>query len=178
MFQSPEGDSLFFYLGHRATPGYRATPERFSPPKGIRCFSTWSCLENGRPRARTWRTLLGFSPPKGIRCFSTRRLTVRPHVGQPCFSPPKGIHCFSTWHRLLWRWPIQYVSVPRRGFVVFLRGQFRGYVGRGGTRVSVPRRGFIVFLLDEMSPSIPVAFEFQSPEGDSLFFYRNVQEDS
>ena len=37
-FQSPEGDSLFFYSDGRPTCLTR--PRRFRPPKGIRCFST------------------------------------------------------------------------------------------------------------------------------------------
>ncbi len=92
------------------------------------------------------------------------------------------------------------VSVPRRGFVVFPRGdyQFRIFVNYqtfqspegdslffyNGTRlveegvadgegdVSVPRRGFIVFLPEMETQPVNVAvYEFQSPEGDSLFFY-------
>gem|GEM_PF-3982476 len=39
-FQSPEGDSLFFYLIRScARPMYRHSLS-FSPPKGIHCFST------------------------------------------------------------------------------------------------------------------------------------------
>ncbi len=85
------------------------------------------------------------------------------------FSPPKGIHCFST------------------------RGSLPS--GRRGLPVSVPRRGFIVFLLSQRpcEPSLTTSFsppkgiqvfvtwkglskslwtgEFQSPEGDSGLCY-------
>ena len=37
-FQSPEGDSLFFYPKNRAA--FDEAVKRFSPPKGIHCFST------------------------------------------------------------------------------------------------------------------------------------------
>ena len=63
------------------------------------------------------------------------------------FSPPKGIHCFSTIPITMGPCEVAYdiVSVPRRGFIVFLRGR----------RPSVPNH----------------PLKFQSPEGDSLFFY-------
>ena len=38
------------------------------------------------------------------------------------------------------------VSVPRRGFVVFLPGRSRSRLDSLQKRVSVPRRGFVVFL--------------------------------
>ena len=42
-------------------------------------------------------------------------------------------------------------------------------------QVSVPRRGFIVFLheLDTITTQDLADKRFQSPEGDSLFFYLN-----
>ena len=42
VFQSPEGDSLFFYeeFDHRMRLS-RGARECFSPPKGIHCFSTY-----------------------------------------------------------------------------------------------------------------------------------------
>ena len=65
------------------------------------------------------------------------------------FSPPKGIHCFSN------RW---------QGSPVRMLGSLQ---------VSVPRRGFIVFLHVEVVEVEVSDFGglFQSPEGDSLFFY-------
>ena len=65
-FQSPEGDSLFFYKGKRRIP-QPAYATRFSPPKGIRCFST------KKKRDIEKEGEIRFSPPKGIRCFSTYR---------------------------------------------------------------------------------------------------------
>ena len=64
------------------------------------------------------------------------------------FSPPKGIHCFSTGLGLGAGASSHTVSVPRRGFIVFLRLSKR---------------------LLGMS-----ALPFQSPEGDSLFFYEKA----
>ena len=92
----------------------------------------------------------GFSPPKGIHCFSTLdglaalvedwAIRFQSPEGDSLFFYPGGHNPGRTGSR--------WVSVPRRGFIVFLR--FRGdhgrsYVGDHG-RVSVPRRGFIVFL--------------------------------
>ena len=37
--------------------------------------------------------------------------------------------------------------------------------------VSVPRRGFVVFLHDYLQVAKDELARFQSPEGDSLFFY-------
>ena len=88
----------------------------FSPPKGIRCFSTQAqvkaeqharwvsvprrgfvvflpCLDLYGDRYRTRKS---FSPPKGIRCFSTRFLPAGAARCARGFSPPKGIRCFST----------------------------------------------------------------------------------
>ena len=65
-----------------------------------------------------------------------------------------------------------HVSVPRRGFIVFLRSLCLK-AAELLKPVSVPRRGFIVFL--QMSYKkffFTLAAAFQSPEGDSLFFYR------
>ena len=62
------------------------------------------------------------------------------------------------------------VSVPRRGFIVFLQMLRKAVEYLAG--VSVPRRGFIVFLLGrEHSDAAVFVTVFQSPEGDSLFFY-------
>jgi hypothetical protein len=115
-FQSPEGDSSLFYSQ--------------SPP----CWCWWySC----------------FSPPKGIRLFSTRlNFSLECSQSRACFSPPKGIRLFST------------------------RNRHR--VGAGGTRVSVPRRGFVSFLrgcAGETWSFTEGPFPFQSPEGDSSLFY-------
>ena len=118
------------------------------------------------------RRILGFSPPKGIRCFSTLG-------GEKCLLGE-----------------IQ-VSVPRRGFVVFLRVRWILPCFRPECQVSVPRRGFVVFLRrphphqrfsqnlrfsppkgircfstwEERDQEIKRFATFQSPEGDSLFFY-------
>ena len=70
------------------------------------------------------------------------------------------------------------VSVPRRGFVVFLHvvvsKECCARKEKGD--VSVPRRGFVVFLpISTLAVQIwtPTA-TFQSPEGDSLFFYQDL----
>ena len=93
-----------------------------------------------------------FSPPKGIRCFSTRAGTGEPKGGITCFSPPKGIRCFSTLR----------LSTM---LLLFYRQK---------CRVSVPRRGFVVFLLGYFPTVLRIERAFQSPEGDSLFFYQIV----
>ena len=141
----------------------------FSPPKGIRCFSTLVGFRLDSVAS------LGFQSPEGDSLFFYPKVTFSkamlvkqivsvPRRGFvvflrgtgvhqetwldiPCFSPPKGIRCFST--QISGRCPMTaqelHVSVPRRGFVVFLHG-------------AVGRR------------SCPWPM-FQSPEGDSLFFY-------
>ena len=61
------------------------------------------------------------------------------------FQSPEGDSLFFYWGS--WRYPasLTIVSVPRRGFVVFLLG-WVGYTW-STLFVSVPRRGFVVFLL-------------------------------
>ncbi len=88
MFQSPEGDSLFFYQG----VGYQEN------------FDDWE-----------------FQSPEGDSLF------------------------------------------------FYLPEDFEQKYGQPG--VSVPRRGFIVFLLGRTSDRDRAVALFQSPEGDSLFFY-------
>ena len=116
-FQSPEGDSLFFYC--TLCIHWRAGTTRFSPPKGIHCFST-----SRKQVRRLPLSIVRFSPPKGIHCFSTKHHP-KPHHRKPRqrFSPPKGIHCFST--KTFGAGDdskyVEIVSVPRRGFIVFLR---------------------------------------------------------
>ena len=67
--------------------------------------------------------------------------------------------------------PTVTVSVPRRGFIVFLLNKDGTTVAIHYLFVSVPRRGFIVFLHDLAALELLDDYAFQSPEGDSLFFY-------
>ena len=90
MFQSPEGDSLFFYAADMVVEE-TIVEGRFSPPKGIRCFST--CR-----RSTSHRSADKFQSPEGDSLFFYG-------VGNLKSS-------YFQFH----------VSVPRRGFVVFLRG--------------------------------------------------------
>ena len=62
-FQSPEGDSLFFYLAEATLKA--AIAISFSHPKGIHCFSTFA------KTVAKHSSSMSFSPPKGIHCFST-----------------------------------------------------------------------------------------------------------
>ena len=119
-FQSPEGDSLFFYLellrkwqaegqnvedliGFQSPEGdslffYQTFdgaaacgPALFQSPEGDSLFFYVAQI------IMEVANPIRFSPPKGIRCFSTWAV---PWIcGQrryTSFSPPKGIHCFST----------------------------------------------------------------------------------
>ena len=63
MFQSPEGDSLFFYTSNG---NKRWSKEQVSVPR--RGFVVFL---QGVPERRFLDLCRGFSPPKGIRCFST-----------------------------------------------------------------------------------------------------------
>ena len=168
LFQSPEGDSLFFYLRrlrHRKEVRFVSVPRRgfvvflpggknahfqvpktrFSPPKGIRCFSTREGIPVNKASAK------GFSPPKGIRCFSTHVLSMGLRLTALGFSPPKGIRCFSTWPIvLLMAWcAALLVSVPRRGIRCFSTSSNKQF-------------------------NTSMRITFQSPEGDSLFFYQRL----
>ena len=61
-------------------------------------------------------------PRRGFVVFLPAMVTVVVVLGFIRFSPPKGIRCFSTRHTVAVLGPIHKggVSVPRRGFVVFL----------------------------------------------------------
>ena len=170
-FQSPEGDSLFFYEACLHTAhNFDAS---FSPPKGIHCFSTIVVA------LAAWYMLKEFQSPEGDSLFlylsKLRKITICSilALAGECFSPPKGIHCFSTRLPEVWAdcGQVQ-VSVPRRGFIVFLPWRKRprpsirrrfsppkgihcfsttgpmvvGSLWYSCQSVSVPRRGFIVFL--------------------------------
>ncbi len=89
-FQSPEGDSLFFYLcAQRSHEGKEDAS--FSPPKGIRCFSTMFA-DNTLDKINDT-----FQSPEGDSLFFyTERLPLRSSRFCRRFSPPKGIRCFST----------------------------------------------------------------------------------
>ena len=115
---------------------------RFSPPKGIRCFSTEEGINGKRENLEVSvprRGFVVFLPPQ-------TRLAEDPELHR--FSPPKGIRCFSTTKAELKALRAKRkVSVPRRGFVVFLPVYNIRNVQTGTVWVSVPRRGFVVFLL-------------------------------
>ena len=90
MFQSPEGDSLFFYpyVSDREVQEFY----RFSPPKGIHCFSTCS-------DPACWDKFMAdvvSVPRRGFIVFLRLSSEDKPMGGHMGFSPPKGIHCFST----------------------------------------------------------------------------------
>ena len=172
-FQSPEGDSLFFYV----------STFNIYTPKGS----------------------AGFSPPKGIRCFSTRRTPEALLSQERVSVPRRGFVVFLPMKEAISREvSMALVSVPRRGFVVFLRGSGPGrrgerfapfqspegdslffYLQTGHwspaalALVSVPRRGFVVFLPlkggDKLWAREVAEVAFQSPEGDSLFFYETAK---
>ena len=63
------------------------------------------------------------------------------------------------------------VSVPRRGFIVFLRGT--DYYGGGQSNTFQSPEGDSLFFYVGSSVDMwaEAVHEFQSPEGDSLFFY-------
>ena len=106
---------MFFYEAEEMLGA--ATKTSFSPPKGIHCFSTWLVRSGVSPLAS-----VAFQSPEGDSLFfyqimgeTTESFTVR-------FSPPKGIHCFSTQEEGNVNMEEGFVSVPRRGFIVFLPG--------------------------------------------------------
>jgi hypothetical protein len=141
--------------------------------------------------------VLRFQSPEGDSClFYTIQVQVGSNLPENEFQSPEGDSC------LFYSSPIgknrqnsPKVSVPRRGFVSFLRLTACG-PSPGGS-VSVPRRGFVSFLpspvREPAAPRSPVSVPrrgfvsflrcaaprgahegpemFQSPEGDSCLFY-------
>ena len=90
------------------------------------------------------------------------------------FSPPKGIHCFSTGDgRSKTVWLYGGVSVPRRGFIVFLLfAVFLVLTTRVWYEEFQSPEGDSLFFYELGLDEIRAVYEaFQSPEGDSLFFY-------
>ena len=89
MFQSPEGDSLFFY--EKALDVARVDARSFQSPEGDSLFFYEKALDVARVDARS-------------------------------FQSPEGDSLFFYARRLLGDADTERVSVPRRGFVVFLPG--------------------------------------------------------
>ena len=118
-FQSPEGDSLFFYDpgGGRKSSGVSV----FQSPEGDSLF--FYAIE--AVGAKTLTTTHVSVPRRGFIVFLRGAMASCLAPILKSFSPPKGIHCFSTCLD----------SIRQR---------------RGG-----------------------ISILFQSPEGDSLFFYEN-----
>ena len=163
-FQSPEGDSLFFY---EFTTAERIALTVFQSPEGDSLFfyfaSSYSCSG----------ATLGFQSPEGDSLFFYRAISDAFEIALA-------------------------VSVPRRGFVVFLltiefypvrRILFQSPEGDslffylfylildcaiGAALASFsPPKGIRCFStrLQEERRRIRILLKFQSPEGDSLFFY-------
>ena len=120
LFQSPEGDSLFFYEVQKMPRKIMNTC--FSPPKGIHCFSTRPC----RPcrRGRGTRAPPAFQSPEGDSLFFYKRKLTRKEKRDNEFQSPEGDSLF-----------------------------FYAFAAITAAVMSVTMAGF------------------QSPEGDSLFFY-------
>ena len=85
-FQSPEGDSLFFYVSKSGRGNERV--HRFSPPKGIRCFSTCYLHE------QQWLRENAFQSPEGDSLFFyvMAKPTGTPEYAQ--FQSPEGDSLF------------------------------------------------------------------------------------
>ena len=93
-------------------------------------------------------------------------------VGDKGFSPPKGIRCFSTTPEYRQAQSLRGFQSPEGDSLFFYEHAIEE--ARASAVVSVPRRGFVVFLpvFPNSAQIILVrVFWFQSPEGDSLFFY-------
>ena len=108
-FQSPEGDSLFFYLMFVLALAMVILVIRFQSPEGDSLFFYESVQQYN------WYATARFQSPEGdsglcyLKCHE---------IGCPdaCFSPPKGIQVFVTWGGLPHKAAAWLVSVPRRGF--------------------------------------------------------------
>jgi hypothetical protein len=147
---------------------------RFSPPKGIRVFSTY-----GEQPYRSMPGLSRFSPPKGIRVFSTSGGDVFLPRGPKWFQSPEGDSCL--FYAGIIPFPpkisrlgvlTSFQSPEGDSCLFYLPHPLRYRRGDRWLLVSVPRRGFVSFLL--MSLNVSDLFQiarFQSPEGDSCLFY-------
>ena len=137
----------------------------FSPPKGIRCFSTTQRppLNYCAPDA--------FQSPEGDSLFFYEVLCHEHQIFSSSFSPPKGIRCFSTFAIRFEFILSAVVSVPRRGFVVFLLAPWA--VDEIRFNSFSPPKGIRCFSTCPGQAGVDgsIMRGFQSPEGDSLFFY-------
>ena len=112
-FQSPEGDSLFFYdvAGPPIIVGTTVSVPRRGFVVFLRCTISYPGYFKPTFQSPEGDSLFfynvkfflltqiwgkRFSAPKGIRCFSTERPPIRERGRTLCFSPPKGIRCSST----------------------------------------------------------------------------------
>ncbi len=142
MFQSPEGDSLFFYKPRNAE-GMITEGAGFSPPKGIHCFSTSYRL---RYFVRDYNR---FQSPEGDSLFfyvEASQTEAEVEANGAGFQSPEGDSLFFYLRPAAAPTVIEKVSVPRRGFIVFLLDSSGHVTVTLPVTVSVPRRGFIVFL--------------------------------
>ncbi len=106
-FQSPEGDSLFFYEEYVFQTGPDGWPVdrllRFSPPKGIHCFSTVITHETLSPSARVFQSPEGdslfFYSPLATRCYNAI-LEFQSPEGDALFFYRCPRHCSTTSVRL------------------------------------------------------------------------------
>ena len=108
VFQSPEGDSLFFYVAIILAIGIDAIGE-FQSPEGDSLF-----FYTRFPTQRPSRTSC-FSPPKGIHCFSTISEALRT-IPYYKFQSPEGDSGLCYLEGTLKVALDRRVSVPRRGF--------------------------------------------------------------
>ena len=136
----------------------------FQSPEGDSLFFYLAC------ERRRWARGVSFQSPEGDSLFfypmlaSVRGLPLMGDVSVP----RRGFVVFllddADWKNC----NTSYVSVPRRGFVVFLRrAEIRCHQDLW---VSVPRRGFVVFLLsfDELGV-LQAEFSFSPPKGIRCF---------
>jgi len=170
-FQSPEGDSLFFYEW-KLVNTVTANGDGFQSPEGDSLFFYGSV-----PMGETFHTFTvdaGVSVPRRGFVVFLRGTQWRSTGPTPTgFSPPKGIRCFST----LGRRGSGHLAGPAGGFQSPEGDSLFFYLailiaGNGGDAAFQSPEGDSLFfyLLPEQRFESPSP-EFQSPEGDSLFFY-------
>ena len=162
-FQSPEGDSLFFYAVLMWVLAVLLLT-RFSPPKGIHCFSTFLnkagdalvaakvsvprrgfivFLQDYHVDARG--TVVLFQSPEGDSLFFYEFYSCLFNFGPPEFQSPEGDSLFFYWLHQGWQGQQHQGFSPPKGIHCFSTRKPQKRTLRP-QNVSVPRRGFIVFL--------------------------------
>ena len=169
LFQSPEGDSWFFY--DSGLPRGETRLHVSVPRRGFMVFLRSSKTSSNR-------VLKGFSPPKGIHGFSTRKYGFE-EGDTNRFQSPEGDSWFF-YRSTIAQWPCS-LGQPR--FQSPEGDSWFFYSSADSLRVQVwpsfsPPKGIHGFSTLRVCGLCLRPERFQSPEGDSWFFYQLERSDA